>query len=89
MRSTPPADWELATPQADFNARSNAELVDNGGAQALSTADIEAMKARGSAGAEIVAALAANSATFAAKTEFSQDKYRWGWLGHRGSWASR
>lgn len=51
--------------------------MDSGGAQALSAADIEAMKAEGAAGADIVAALTANSATFAAKTEFSQDKYRW------------
>jgi len=34
------------------------------------------MKASGAAGADIVAALAANSATFAAKTEFSQEKYK-------------
>ena len=40
------------------------------------TAEIEAMKASGAAGADIVAALAANSATFAAKTEFSQEKYK-------------
>lgn len=42
----------------------------------LQPAEIEAMKASGAAGADIVAALAANSATFATKTEFSQEKYK-------------
>lgn len=36
----------------------------------------QALKASGASGAEIVAALAAGSATFAGKTEFSQEKYR-------------
>lgn len=45
-------------------------------AQALTAAEIEAMKAEGKGGQEIVAALTAGSATFAAKTEFSQEKYR-------------
>lgn len=44
--------------------------------QALTTAEIEGMKREGKAGQEIVAALTAGSATFAAKTEFSQAKYR-------------
>ena len=71
----PLSDWDL--PDApDFNTRTNATLVDRGGTQALSTAEIEAMKASGAAGADIVAALTANSATFAAKTEFSQEKYK-------------
>ncbi|KAL4423995.1 hypothetical protein ABPG75_001296 [Micractinium tetrahymenae] len=72
----PLSDWDL--PNApDFNTRTNAELVDAGLAhQALSAEDIEAMKAEGKAGADIVAALAANSATFANKTEFSQEKYK-------------
>ncbi|EFN52089.1 hypothetical protein CHLNCDRAFT_139358 [Chlorella variabilis] len=78
IQYTPLADWDLPSPEIapGFNTRTNADLVDSGGAQALSAADIEAMKAEGAAGADIVAALTANSATFAAKTEFSQDKYR-------------
>lgn len=68
-------DWDL--PEGpNFNTRTNAGLVDGGDIQALSAADIEAMKAAGAAGADIVAALTANSATFASKTEFSQEKYR-------------
>jgi len=71
----PLSDWELPD-GPDFNTRSNAGLVQNDGNQSLSAADIEAMKAKGAAGADIVAALTANSATFAAKTEFSQEKYK-------------
>jgi tRNA (adenine-N(1)-)-methyltransferase non-catalytic subunit len=74
--STPLTDWD---PPADTapDTRNNAELVDRGcDAQALCTADIEAMKAEGTAGADIVAALTANSVTFAAKTEYSQAKYK-------------
>lgn len=37
---------------------------------------VQAMRDGGTAGAEIVAALEAGSATFAGKTEFSQEKYR-------------
>ncbi len=36
----------------------------------------QALRAGGASGAAIVAALAAGSSTFAAKTEFSQEKYR-------------
>lgn len=73
--SVPLSDWELPD-GPDFNTRSNADLMQNDGNQSLSAADIEAMKAEGAAGADIVAALTANSATFAAKTEFSQEKYK-------------
>lgn len=74
--STPLKDWDLPeAAQPGFNTRTNADLEARGD-QALSTADIEAMKAEGRAGEEIVAALTAGSATFAAKTEFSQAKYR-------------
>jgi tRNA (adenine-N(1)-)-methyltransferase non-catalytic subunit len=75
----PLSDWDLPTPEQapDFNTRTNAQLVESGANQALTAADIEAMKAGGAGGAEIVAALTENSATFAAKTEFSQEKYRW------------
>jgi tRNA (adenine58-N1)-methyltransferase non-catalytic subunit len=37
---------------------------------------LQALKAAGASGAEILAAVTAGSATFAGKTEFSQEKYR-------------
>ena len=43
--------------------------------QALSAEHITEMKAGGSSGHDIVAALIENSATFASKTEFAQQKY--------------
>ncbi|PRW61100.1 tRNA (adenine(58)-N(1))-methyltransferase non-catalytic subunit trm6 [Chlorella sorokiniana] len=73
---TPLPDWDLPDDKPDFNTRTNDKLVQNDANQTLSAAEIEAMKASGAAGADIVAALAANSATFAAKTEFSQEKYK-------------
>ena len=103
--SVPLSDWDLPaaaagdadgegdpTPEVDANAaggRSNAALLDDGSAQVLSMEDIEAMKAEGRAGADIVTALTTNSATFANKTEFSQAKYKCvgGWSGCvRGGW---
>jgi hypothetical protein len=51
----------------------NAPLICN--SQALSAESISQMKAEGKAGHEIIAALIENSSTFAAKTEFAQQKY--------------
>ena len=59
-----------------LSSTSQTDTFDPFDAQALSAADIEALKAQGAAGADIVAALTANSATFAAKTEFAQQKYK-------------
>ena len=42
----------------------------------LTNADIEEMRLAGKSGEEIIAALAANSATFDTKTEISQEKYK-------------
>jgi hypothetical protein len=53
----------------------NRHLVDSGTAQELSAGDIARMKAEGATGVSIIAALAGNSATFAGKTAFSQEKY--------------
>ena len=53
----------------------NAALVDDGQAQRLGEADIRRLKAKGTDGAAVIAAIAANSSTFAGKTAFSQDKY--------------
>jgi len=71
LRRASPA---AAAPRADLeaDARSNKALVDDGGAQALDAGAIAALKA---SGADVAAALAAASATFGAKTAFSQDKY--------------
>ena len=103
----PLSDWDLPaaaagdadgegdpTPEVDANAaggRSNAALLDDGSAQVLSMEDIEAMKAEGRAGADIVTALTTNSATFANKTEFSQAKYKCvgGWSGWVVGWVGR
>jgi tRNA (adenine-N(1)-)-methyltransferase non-catalytic subunit len=57
---------------------SNAELFDEGAAskaQKLGDADIRRLKESGLHGAELVKAIAANSATFSGKTAFAQDKY--------------
>jgi len=53
--------------------KDNSKLLDAGVAnQGLTTADIARLKAEGKSGDEIVAALAANSATFQNKTHYSQ-----------------
>lgn len=76
-RSTPATDWDpLPEAEPGLNTRSNAALVDSGEAQALSAADIRAMKASGAGGAAILDAVIAGSATFEGKTEFSQAKYK-------------
>jgi tRNA (adenine-N(1)-)-methyltransferase non-catalytic subunit len=54
---------------------SNADLFDDGQAQKLTDADIQRLKRDGTQGAELVKAIAANSATFAGKTAFAQNKY--------------
>ena len=57
---------------------SNAELFDDGSnstAQRLGDADIRRLKQKGVHGAELVKTIAQNSATFAGKTAFAQDKY--------------
>jgi tRNA (adenine-N(1)-)-methyltransferase non-catalytic subunit len=57
-------------------ARNNSQLYDTNAAQALSQEEIEAFKDAGTTtGTELVDMLISNSATFASKTEFSQEKY--------------
>ena len=61
--------WEAVLEVTENNSR----LIDAGEAnQALSTADIEAMRAEGKSGDEIIQALTKNSATFASKTQYSR-----------------
>lgn len=57
--------------------KNNSQLYDTNRSQKLSQAEIEALKTPGSAtsGAALVDLLISNSATFAGKTEFSQEKY--------------
>ncbi|KDD71780.1 hypothetical protein H632_c4419p0, partial [Helicosporidium sp. ATCC 50920] len=70
----PPADW--IPPPAEGEQRNNSQLLDGGHAhQQLSASAVEALKAGGTRGAELVAAVAAGSATFEGKTEFSKAKY--------------
>lgn len=64
-------DEELAN-----EVRNNASLQDAGGAaQSLKHDEIDALRASGAKGSEIVAALVAGSSTFASKTALSQQKW--------------
>jgi len=64
------ADWAGA---GAADRRDNSALLDNNSAnQRLTKADVDAMRAAGAAGADIIDAMVANSATFADKTQFSQ-----------------
>lgn len=53
----------------------NRELGDTNTAQTLNQDDIKQMKMDGKGGKDIIDALIENSASFAAKTVFSQEKY--------------
>ena len=59
--------------------KNNSQLFDNNQSQKLSQSEIEALKASSlqadPTGSTLVDALVSNSATFASKTEFSQEKY--------------
>lgn len=70
----------LGTALLDTNmetVKNNSQLYDTNQSQKLSQAEIEALKTPGSStsGAALVDMLISNSATFAGKTEFSQEKY--------------
>jgi tRNA (adenine-N(1)-)-methyltransferase non-catalytic subunit len=67
-------EWERAAAAHD-ETRTNKELFDDGKAQALSSAEIEELKAQGIQGEDLVRRIADGSATFEAKTAFSQHKY--------------
>lgn len=56
--------------------KNNSGLNDDNTNQKLTQADIKALKETGMTGNAIVDALCSNSATFSAKTEFAQDKYK-------------
>ncbi|CAM6015401.1 unnamed protein product [Sphagnum balticum] len=56
--------------------RDNRGLIDNNTAQTLSAEDIEQMRREGATGKAIIEALVANSASFEAKSAFSQEKYK-------------
>ncbi|XP_074274715.1 uncharacterized protein LOC141598821 [Silene latifolia] len=76
-----PTDDESNTVQeaekaASEELRDNRALVDNNTAQSLTGEDIDELRGQGATGDQIVEALIANSATFANKTSFSQEKYR-------------
>jgi len=53
----------------------NRHLKDDGSSQSLSTEDIRELRRKGASGEEVVQTLLSNSATFASKTAFSQEKY--------------
>lgn len=53
----------------------NRGIEDSNSSQALSTADIEALKAAGTAGSSLVDAVVAHSATFGKRTALAQGKY--------------
>ena len=56
-------------------ASDNRDLVDRNTSQKLSADEIEAMKAEGASGKDIIQALVQNSETWSNKTQFSQQKY--------------
>lgn len=69
-------EWDTWTAAADVDG-DNADLEDRCTVnQALTAADVAALKAKGARGAGVVDALAAGSATYAAKTELSKAKWR-------------
>eukprot|EP00899_Mesostigma_viride_P024770 jgi/Mesvir1/5478/Mv15528-RA.1 len=59
----------------DSGRRDNRNLLDRNNAQTLSAEDIARLKSEGVTGDKLVEVLKSNSATFATKTEFSQEKY--------------
>jgi hypothetical protein len=59
----------------DIVTRDNRQLVDSGENQQLTKDEIILLRKQGVSGEEIVGQLIENSATFARKTEFSQQKY--------------
>jgi len=68
----------LDAAQLPDSTRNNSQLYDTNAAQALSQSEIEALKKQtdsGVSGAELVDLIVSNSATFASKTEYSQEKY--------------
>lgn len=56
-------------------SNSNAQIFDTSTAQQLDDKAISELRKKGAGGEEIIKALASNSATFASKTAFAQDKY--------------
>jgi tRNA (adenine-N(1)-)-methyltransferase non-catalytic subunit len=55
--------------------RDNREIVDTSTSQKLKTEDIEEKKRGGLLGSDMIDLLVENSSTFAAKSEYSQQKY--------------
>jgi len=55
--------------------RDNRDIVDNNQAQKLGQQEIEAMKAQGLSGAEIIRTLIENSESWSKRTKYSQAKY--------------
>ena len=72
------AEWDAWTEGGGADVtRTNQDLTDASNAnQALTAADVEALRAAGARGDAVVDALAAGSATYAAKSELSQAKWR-------------
>lgn len=59
----------------EVNTKDNRNLVDSNTSQSLSVEQLHAMRQSGADGSEIIKKLVQNSATFANKTAFSQEKY--------------
>jgi len=68
------AETTAIGPAASEEYETNQNLAQDGSAQALTAAEVRAMKAS-SSGKEVVEALVSNSASFATKTKFAQEKY--------------
>ena len=75
-----PPEWNVPeeTIEAIDDERNNADVNDmrNNSAQGLDQNDIARLKREGKSGKEIVEMLSTNSATFAKKTAFAQEKYK-------------
>ena len=75
-----PPEWNVPeeTIEAIDDERNNADVNDmrNNSAQGLDQHDIARLKREGKSGKEIVEMLSTNSATFAKKTAFAQEKYK-------------
>jgi len=65
---------EAETVGTDEITETNQHLAQDNSAQALCPAEVESLKRRCS-GEEVIEAIASNSATFATKTKFAQEKY--------------
>lgn len=61
--------------KGDLSGQDNRFIIDDGTSQKLSKEEIQQLQEAGKSGKEIIGSLIENSTSFAAKTEYSQEKY--------------